>query len=118
MSVRVERAGAGWRAVGAEHDLLNPCLRCIKPGLALRPQFVPLLIQCDRFIERCLAAFELADDLFKRLERFFKTGFGGCACHGHSFGAGRLVGQAFRFIGKFRRNGFASSKSWGKAAIL
>jgi len=117
-SVRVEWAGAGRRAIGAQHNLLDPGLGSVEPGLALRPQLMPLLVQCDRFIKRCFAAFKLADNLFQRLERFFKTGFWGCACHGHSFGAGQLAGQAFRFIEYIGRNDFATKSSWGKAAIL
>jgi hypothetical protein len=56
-------------AVAAELDLFDARLRSLKPRLALLLQPVALAVELDRFVQRRLAAFQLANDLLEPLQR-------------------------------------------------
>ena len=71
-----ERDGAGRLAVAAELDLLDLRLSRLKPGLALLAQTIPFAVKLDRLVQRCLAAFEPADDLLQTLQSGFEGEFG------------------------------------------
>lgn len=91
-----KRTGALRRTVGRQDDRFDPCLCRIEPCLTQCPQLLALFVQANRFIERCFAAFQLVDDFFQRLQRFFESGAIGFVAHADSFGVQPLSGQAFR----------------------
>ena len=56
--------------------LLDPRLRGVAPGLAMRARGFAPLGKGDAAIERHLPAFEFAHDLFERAQRVLETHFG------------------------------------------
>ena len=66
-SIAVKGGGATGVSVAPELDLLDLGLGRRQPRLALLLEAVAFAIKFDRFVERRLAALELADDLFELL---------------------------------------------------
>ena len=69
----VERAQADRLAVRPRDDRLDPRLRRIEPGLAMRAQRLAASVEVERLFERGLAALELAHDFLERLERILEA---------------------------------------------
>jgi hypothetical protein len=65
----VKGGGAGGASIAAKLDLVDPRLRSLQPCLALLLQPIAFAIEFDRFLQRGLAALELANDLFETFER-------------------------------------------------
>src|SRR5690606_13209169 len=99
-SAGVERHGGAGLAVGAGDDLLDPRLRCVEPGLAVPPQGLAALVEPDRFVERHVTAFELANHVLERLERLLEA-------HRGNIGARLVHGR-----------GVARMRAWVKRTAL
>src|SRR3954464_11735361 len=69
VSTGIERLEAGRLAVAAERNLLDPRLRILQTRFAVALQPIALLIQLDRSVERRLALFQRAHNLFQPRER-------------------------------------------------
>src|SRR4051795_6200651 len=73
VSTGIERLEAGRLAVAAERNLLDPRLRILQTRFAVALQPIALLIQLDRSVERRLALFQRAHNLFQPRERSLKA---------------------------------------------